>query len=96
MRGDIMLMRGDIMLMRGDIMLMRGDIMKKGRSIVKSKNLLINMTLKKLVQASSFIWFKAFVLRKDMEIIKPNLNCHQETSLSMISSMEKLICLRET
>ena len=38
-------------------------------TMVKKENLLISMTLKRLLPVLSFIWFRVFVLRKDMHIM---------------------------
>ena len=45
-------------------------------TMVKKENLLISTTLKRLLPALSFIWFRVFVLRKDMHIMELNQNCH--------------------
>ena len=51
-------------------------VMHTKSTMVKKENLLISMTLKRLLPALSFIWFRVFVLRKDMHIMELNQNCH--------------------
>ena len=51
-------------------------VMRMKSIMVQRKNLLISMTLKRLRPALSFIWFRVFVLRKDMHIMELNQNCH--------------------
>ena len=69
---------------------------KKEKTMQEKKKFWINMTLRKLVQALSYIWYKDTALRKDMDIMRPNHICLQKNSSSVISSMEKSTYLKKT
>ena len=51
-------------------------VMHTKSTMVQKKNLLISTTLKRPLPALSFIWFRVFVLRKDMHIMELNQHCH--------------------
>ena len=69
---------------------------KKETTMQGRKKFLINMTLRKLVQALSYIWFKDTALRKDMDTMRPNQICLQKNSSSIISSTVKSTYLKKT